>query len=1000
MSAQGKPKPDTPDITVVVVSYQDAGRLPRAIRSVLTQSLTSVEVVVVDDGSRDGSHEVALEFARLHPARVRAFQLPENTGSAGAPRNLGIQQARGTWIMFLDSDDELAPHACRNLLAAAEETGVNLVSGLCSRVDMTPGGRRADRRHDWYPGIYSERRVIESVDEFPDLLAYDTISTNKCYRREFLLSAGLSFPVGILYEDLLFCAAAYIAAGRITLIPQRVYLWYIDERPDRPSVTSQRHDLANFTDRMEIHRRIDELLKGDEHRELRLVKDRKFLVNDMVLQLRALPQLPKEFRDTFTGIAQPYLAGLDPRAFEACPPVVRLCAELLRRGEQEHLDTAIDTLLNQGKTCASLTERDGRIYWYDSGDPDDERLDVTDLGLIRQSDPLGRPRNVLTSLRVDRRELTLAGRIANPLGAVPPTAKLGLTLELRARRRNLRTYRLVLDAPTHHGTELHWTARMPLRRSVRPLGIVDPVWDPRVVLTVDGRLVPTDISVAPDAELRAVIEGLAVPVTPRLSRLTGDRFVPEVSGKGHLAFRLESHGLLARAGAAGIRKARRSGLGRWLRRSVIGRIGRTRRKLLSADYKADVYRRYLIRLPLARGSAVFESHMGRQYSDNPRAVYEELRRRLPDAPVTWSYKDSREGFPDNARLVRRGSWRYHLALARAEFWVDNQGFPHHLPKREATRYLQTWHGTALKRMGFDVPAQRAASLTEQQQTQQATDRFDWFLVRGGHDERTLVRSLRLQAEVLRTGYPRNDVLVQRGAGREAERAELRRRLGIPESHRVLLYAPTFRQSANGTVPPLEVPFDLHRFVQSFGGEWVLLIRAHYLTSVHIPTTLRHAVVDVSQVHDVTPLLLASDALVTDYSSILFDYALLDRPMLFLQQDRTEYLEEGRGSYFDLHDQAPGPIVEDEPGLFAALSGLDEQGAAFSAARREFAVRYGEYDRGQAAQEVVQRVFVDRAAPLRPVRLPGASRPADSADAAGTSATEAATTRPTAGATAR
>ncbi|MFD0069299.1 glycosyltransferase family 2 protein, partial [Streptomyces sp. NPDC127574] len=213
-------EPSRPAVSVVVIVYNDADRLPTAVRSVLDQTLRAVEVVIVDDRSTDGSYDVARGLAAAHPGRVRACRLPENSGGCGAPRNRGITEARGDFVVFLDSDDVLERNACRNMLEAAETTGADLVSGLCVRVHVDS---RTGKEVKWYPWLYERTRTLESISELPDLMVFDTLSTNKCYRRRFLLDEDLRFPVGIHYEDLLFSAQAYASARRITLIPNRVY---------------------------------------------------------------------------------------------------------------------------------------------------------------------------------------------------------------------------------------------------------------------------------------------------------------------------------------------------------------------------------------------------------------------------------------------------------------------------------------------------------------------------------------------------------------------------------------------------------------------------------------------------------------------------------------------------------------------------------------------------------------------------------------------------------
>jgi CDP-glycerol glycerophosphotransferase len=365
-------------------------------------------------------------------------------------------------------------------------------------------------------------------------------------------------------------------------------------------------------------------------------------------------------------------------------------------------------------------------------------------------------------------------------------------------------------------------------------------------------------------------------------------------------------------------------------------------------------------LPVRRGTVVFESHLGRQYSDSPRAIHEEMRRRGLPVTAIWSYAGDRpEGFPQDAELVRRWSWRYLRALAQAEFWIDNQGYPLKLDKRPETTYIQTWHGSALKRMGFDEPGYRMLSEPEQAAYQRSLDRFDHFVVRGEHDVRTLARAYRIPDEkLLRTGYPRNDALVRarETATPDPDAMPLAERLGISRDRPVVLYAPTFRAHPGGRVREFEFPFDVDRFADRFGGELTLLVRPHYFNRIALPPSVAGRVIDVTGEPDITPLLLLADAVVTDYSSLMFDYALLQRPMVFFAYDWEEYSQDARGTYFDLLAEAPGPVARTEDELFAALTDLPGVRVRYATRLKEFADRYGEYDRGDAAARIVDRFF--------------------------------------------
>ncbi|AWN27624.1 CDP-glycerol glycerophosphotransferase family protein [Streptomyces sp. NEAU-S7GS2] len=942
-----------PDVSVVVIVYNDADRLPTAVQSVLDQTLRDVEVVIVDDCSTDRSFEVAQRLAADHPGRVRAFQLPENSGAGGEPRNVGIQHTEGRYVMFLDSDDVLEINACRNMLEAAEESGSDIVSGLCVRLHKDT---RNQKRDEWYSWLYSTTRTLESVTELPDLFVWDTLSTNKCYRRDFLIENNLRFPKGMFYEDLMFIADAYLAAERITLIPNQVYFWHVYERAAVKSVTNRRHEMTNYTHRLEIHRRIDALLAERGLDELKLAKDVKFLKHDLVLHLRDLPFRDDSYRQEFSELSREYLESIAPEAYERVQPIQAICAYLLQQGDWDNLIPAVDTLINRDKVSSPLTEHDGRIYWCD-GHFDDpfgrELLDVTDIGYHEKPVNQLFLRNQLTGFRSSGRTVSLAGRITNPLGVVPPGARLKGELEFSARRRSLQSFRFPVHELRHDGDTLHWEAAADLTAKLRPLGIVDTIWDVRLRLDVDGVRTTTRLTVA-DTGLSEPL-----PVRPRLTRMVADHLEPHVSAKGHLAFRLVSEGHSAERVQELITRGVRGKPGT-LAKTGYRKAKALRKKVTSGDNKLRAYHEVFCRLPVKKRTVVFESHLGKQYSDSPRALYEEMRRQGLDFEAIWSYSGSPKDFPKDVTLVRRWSLPYLKALAQAEFWVDNQSYPLKLTKRPETTYLQTWHGSALKNMGFDQPALKAQTRQQQAEQQRSLDRFDRFLVRSEHDVRTLAKAFRLQEKtLLRVGYPRNDALV-RARQREAERGVRERgplaaELGIPEDRTVLLYAPTFRK-AGGRHGRFELPFDVERFADQFGDRYVLLVRSHYLNHVVLPPTVQGRVIDVSARHDVTPLLELADGLITDYSSVMFDYALLDRPLVFFTYDYDAYVHEGRGTYFDLLEHAPGPVVRNEDDFHETIKSFESQTLEYAQRRKEFVAKFGEYDRGDAARSIVDQFF--------------------------------------------
>ncbi|GAA4143725.1 hypothetical protein GCM10022416_33910 [Actinomadura keratinilytica] len=940
--------PHGPDVSVVVIAYNDAGRLPRAVGSALRQSLGAVEVVVVDDGSADETGPVAERLAAEHPGRVRAVRLPVNSGGCGRPRNAGVARARGRYVMFLDSDDVLDPHACLNLLTAAEDTGADLVSGLCTRVHT---GRVRGRERPWYPWLYRRTAVYGALRDNPDLL-YDTLATNKLYRRAFLEGHGLRFAERLHYEDLLFTAEAYLAASRTALIPHRVYNWLVE--PHARSISSRRSELANFADRLEIHRRIDALLLRHGDEELRLAKDVKFVNHDLLLYMRDLPCRDAAYREGFRALAADYLAGLHPRVYEEAHPMAAIAAYLLREGDQDGALAAAEYRGGSSVLGAALRRDDGRVFWsgrYASSDRARRILDVTHLGLQHCSLGELRPLNVATELTVRDGRARLRGHVLNPLGKVAGDATVTAVLELYARKRPRRMFRVAATV-AHAGDRLVWEADFDPRR-VRPVGAGDAVWDVRLRLDVDGEEVVTRLS---GRELGGSAERVLLPVRPRLSRLAARGLRPYTTTGGHLAFVLHRDGRAWRTARA----AARAPLGRPVLRAArrmlaaVRRLYRAaRRAAMSRATKRAVFNHVLSRLPVRTGTVVFESHMGRHYADNPKYIHRELCRAGVPVRAVWAYESSPRGFPEDAVLVRRNSWAYHWELARAQFWIDNQGFPGGLRKRPETTYIQTWHGSAYKLMGFDQPRIKSAGPAERARLSRMVERFDCFLIRSRHDADTLVKGLGVRAELLPAGYPRNDPLVNGDPDTAAEAQALRRSLGLDDGRRVVLYAPTFRLGPDGRpVRYVDPPIDPQRFARELGGAMVLLVRPHYLCRARRCAAAGIRAVDAGRLPDVTPLLLLADALVTDHSSLMFDYALLDRPMILHVPDPQAL----GGGYFDLTEHAPGPVTATEDDLVAALADLDRVAARYAPRRRAFVQRFGEYDRGTAARAVVERFF--------------------------------------------
>ncbi|MGW4564488.1 glycosyltransferase family 2 protein [Streptomyces sp. NPDC004561] len=424
----------TPDVTVTVIVYNDAARLPRAVASLRAQTHANIEIIISDDHSTDDTPTVARRL-EAQDDRVRYLRLPENSGGCSAPRNRAIEIARAPYLMFLDSDDELPPHAVESLLAAHREREVDFTMGAVRRVRVDNGSRTT-----WMAHLVAERRTVEGIEGDPRLL-FEHLSTSKMYARSFLDRHDLRFPEGIHYEDQLFSAQAYCLARAFTIIPDPVYIWYIDPyaAAASASISNQRHKVTNVRDRVHVQRLIDDFLVESGHGGLREDKDYKFLKHDFRMYAGDLPYRDDEWLAAFAEIMNPYLESLSPGAFARLPRPERVVLELLRAGRLAEAQLAARGL-GQGVAPRQVTaDATGVPYWGDSI-PDTDRgrreLDISDLELDTRPFPSAQFRHEITELTRDSgASLTLAIRTYDPGLRLPVgPQRAGLVLAPGGRR--------------------------------------------------------------------------------------------------------------------------------------------------------------------------------------------------------------------------------------------------------------------------------------------------------------------------------------------------------------------------------------------------------------------------------------------------------------------------------------------------------------------------------------------------------------------------------------
>jgi CDP-glycerol glycerophosphotransferase len=379
------------------------------------------------------------------------------------------------------------------------------------------------------------------------------------------------------------------------------------------------------------------------------------------------------------------------------------------------------------------------------------------------------------------------------------------------------------------------------------------------------------------------------------------------------------------------------------------------RGALHAERNRKYFYRVQRRFPI-EDTIFFEAWKGKQYSDNPRAIFEELQRRGDPRECVWAVAHHGVEVPEGVTTVVTGSRDYYRRLARSRWVVSNDSMPVHYVKRAGTRYGQTWHGTPLKRIGFDIDNLQMSNQDYLRQFARDVAKWDTLVSPNPFSTQILGPAFRYGGEILEIGYPRNDIF-HRPELREQQAAATRARLELPEGKRVILYAPTWRDNDYSVTGRYQftMKLDLERLHREFGDDSILLVRGHQLVSSGIDSSMFGGFVrNVSSYPDIRDLYLVSDVLITDYSSVMFDFVNTGRPLLFFTWDLEDYRDNLRGFYFDFEAEAPGPLLTETSGVVDALRRLDEVSEEYAERYKLFRERFTGLEDGHSAARFIER----------------------------------------------
>ena len=312
---------------------------------------------------------------------------------------------------------------------------------------------------------------------------------------------------------------------------------------------------------------------------------------------------------------------------------------------------------------------------------------------------------------------------------------------------------------------------------------------------------------------------------------------------------------------------------------------------------------------------LFNSFGGKKYDDSPKAIFEYMiqNHKYDNYKLYWGINDI--SIIDNPRaiVVKNNSIKYFMVALKAKYWITNSSIERGLKfKNKKTVYINTWHGTALKKIGKDMQEDKGVKLK--------VTVPDCYYAQSEYDIEVFSKAFSVEKDkILLSGLPRNDELCNVP---EERILKIKEKLNLPMDKKIILYAPTYREyekDAAGCI--LKPPVDLKKWENQLSGEYIILFRAHYEVNKALDIKDSDFIRDMSNYENLNELMIISDILLSDYSSIMIDYSILERPIYSYAYDYEKYAEK-RGLYIDLKEELPNAYFKTEDEVLEAIENCD------------------------------------------------------------------------------
>ena len=392
-------------------------------------------------------------------------------------------------------------------------------------------------------------------------------------------------------------------------------------------------------------------------------------------------------------------------------------------------------------------------------------------------------------------------------------------------------------------------------------------------------------------------------------------------------------------------------------RDILNIVKKIKYKILTIGIKTD------------KKTIIFCSFNGKSYSCSPKAIYEYIlnSQEYKEYNLIWAFRDTSaykelENNP-NTKVVKIGTKKYFKHLAKAKYWIFNYKIPDYLYPKKNQVFIQCWHGTPLKRLGcdlqhFDNVLNTMKGMKKRYKIE--AGKFSYFISPSKFASEKFISAWNLgeigkENIIIEKGYPRNDFLFN---FTQEDVKRIKQKLGIEKDKRkIILYAPTYRanQHEAGVGYTYKEEINFEHFRKKFGDKYIILFRPHYfIANVFDFEKYNGFVYDVSKIDDINELYIITDILITDYSSVFFDFANLRRPMLFYMYDLEHYRDKSNGFYIDL-EELPGKITKTQEELEKELINIEKE-FKYDEKYKKFNEKYNYLDDGKATKRVLKEIL--------------------------------------------